>query len=130
VRAAFAAMAAAAPGSRSLRDAILREVGSNPGTLTAHLDGRGPTLVPAMAALVAEGQRRGELRDDEPPAALAAILVYGVLGALRLQHTGPPSRCRPRCTCSPNASSSTGCAPAPDSVGLVHPSPRRRRFGS
>ncbi len=89
VRAAFAAMAAAAPRSPALRAAILREVGSNPGTLTVYLDGRAPTLVPAMAALIAHGQRRGAIRDDEPAAALAAILVYGVLGAARRHHTGP-----------------------------------------
>jgi hypothetical protein len=62
----------------------------NPGTLGAYLDGRAPTLVPAMAELVEEGQHRGEIRADQAAAALATILVYGVFAANRRQRVGPP----------------------------------------
>jgi hypothetical protein len=41
-----------------------------------------------MARLISEGQRRGEVRDDEPAESLAAILVYGVLGAGRRARSG------------------------------------------
>lgn len=90
VDAAFAALLEAAPRSRPLRIAVLREVNENPGTLGAYLDGRAPTLVPAMAELIEEGQRRGEIRADQPAAALATILVYGVFAANRRQRVGPP----------------------------------------
>ncbi len=88
--AAFGTWLRAAPADRALRAAVLAEIAAEPGVLTVHLDGRAPTLVPAMAALMAEGQRRGEIRSDEPPEALATILVYGVLGAARRARAGPP----------------------------------------
>jgi TetR/AcrR family fatty acid metabolism transcriptional regulator len=89
VAAAFTALGTAAPPSTRLRAAVFHEIDANPGTLTAYLDGRAPTFVPAMARLISEGQRRGEVRGDEPAESLAAILVYGVLGATRRAQSGP-----------------------------------------
>jgi AcrR family transcriptional regulator len=89
VASAFAAIVRAAPPSTRLQAAVFHEIDTNPGALTDYLDGRVPTFVPAMARLISEGQRRGEVRDDEPAEALAAILVYGVLGAARRARSGP-----------------------------------------
>jgi AcrR family transcriptional regulator len=89
VGSAFDSIVHAAPPSTRLRAAVFHEIDTNPGALTDYLDGRAPTFVPAMARLIGEGQYRGEVRDDEPAESLAAILVYGVLGAARRARAGP-----------------------------------------
>jgi hypothetical protein len=42
-----------------------------------------PPPVTATAAVLAEGQLRGEIRTDEPAESLAVIVVYAVLFAAR-----------------------------------------------
>jgi hypothetical protein len=47
--------------------------------------------VPATAAVLAQGQLRGEIRADEPPESLADIVYYAVLfGARRGTTIGRP----------------------------------------
>ena len=87
--AAFAAQFAAAvrlTGSSALRGKLLMYVISHPGSLTAYLtEGDDELLppIPATTALIAEAQRRGEIRADEPAESLAVIVVYGVLFSAR-----------------------------------------------
>jgi TetR/AcrR family transcriptional regulator, fatty acid metabolism regulator protein len=78
----FQAMGAAArqvSASQPLRGAMLRQVINHPGRLTAFLGDETAAPVPATAAVMAEGQRRGEVRADQPAAALAIILLYSVV---------------------------------------------------
>jgi AcrR family transcriptional regulator len=79
---AFLAMGRAAgqvTSSHSLRGAMMRHVLSHPGLLTDYLDGEVLPPVPATAQVIADGQRRGEIRADEPAEALAVIVLYAVL---------------------------------------------------
>jgi len=79
---AFLAMGRAAgqvTSSRPLRGAMMRHVLSHPGLLTDYLDGVVLPPVPATAQVIADGQRRGEIRADEPAEALAVIVLYAVL---------------------------------------------------
>jgi TetR/AcrR family fatty acid metabolism transcriptional regulator len=72
--------------SAALRGKMLEYVLSHPGSLTAYLaDGNDDLLppVPATTAVLAEGQRRGEIRADEPAESLAVILLYSVLFSAR-----------------------------------------------
>lgn len=87
---AFVAMgraAVAATDSSALRGKVLHYVLNHPGRLTAYLsdeaDGDVLPPVPATTALLADGQRRGEIRDDEPAESLAVILLYAVLFSSR-----------------------------------------------
>lgn len=86
---AFAAMrqaALAATDSSALRGKLLMYVLSHPGRLTAFLsDDDADVLppIPATTALLADGQRRGDIRDDEPAESLAVILLYAVLFSSR-----------------------------------------------
>lgn len=86
---AFAAMrhaATTATDSSALRGKVLLYVISHPGNLTAYLsDGDTDVLapIPATTALLADAQRRGEIRDDEPAESLAVILLYAVLFSSR-----------------------------------------------
>lgn len=86
---AFAAMrhaATMATDSSALRGKVLLYVISHPGNLTAYLsDGDTDLLapIPATTALLADAQRRGEIRDDEPAESLAVILLYAVLFSSR-----------------------------------------------
>ena len=66
-----------------LRSAVLRYAGSLPGRLSAVLDEETPTPVQAAAEIIAEGQRRGEIRADQPSESLAVVLCYAVLSASR-----------------------------------------------
>jgi AcrR family transcriptional regulator len=87
--AAFAAMSQAAleaTSSSALRGKLLQYVLSHPGSLMAYLSESDPDVlppVPATTALLADGQRRGEIRDDEPAESLAVILLYAVLFSAR-----------------------------------------------
>src|SRR5581483_5412277 len=87
--AAFAAQFEAAvrlAGSGALRGKLLMYVLDHPGSLTAYLADSDADLlppIPATTALLAEAQRRGELRTDEPAESLAVIVVYGVLFSAR-----------------------------------------------
>ncbi len=82
---AFAEMGRAAgqiTESVALRGRMLMYVLSHPGSLTAYLAEWDDELlppVPATTAVLAEGQRRGEIRTDEPAESLAVILLYSVL---------------------------------------------------
>jgi AcrR family transcriptional regulator len=81
---AFLAMFRAAgqvTSSHALRGAMLRHVLSHPGLLTAYLGEEVLPPVPATTQVIAEGQRRGEIRTDEPAEALAVIVLYAVLFA-------------------------------------------------
>ena len=52
---------------------------------------RGQRTVAATAAVLAQGQLRGEIRADEPPETLAVILLHAVLfGARRGATIGRP----------------------------------------
>jgi TetR/AcrR family transcriptional regulator, fatty acid metabolism regulator protein len=79
---AFLAMGRAAgqvTSSRPLRGAMMRHVLSHPGLLTAYLGDEVLAPVPATTQVIAEGQRQGEIRADEPAEALAVIVLYAVL---------------------------------------------------
>jgi TetR/AcrR family transcriptional regulator, transcriptional repressor for nem operon len=81
---AFTAMfgaAVAASGSHALRGAMMRQVLSHPGLLTAYLGEDVPPPVRVTAEVIAAGQRRGEVRADEPAEALGVIVLYAVLFA-------------------------------------------------
>lgn len=87
---AFRAMretAFTATDSSALRTQMLTQVLGRPGRLTAVL---GEDVVPPVAAtsvVMAEGQRRGEVRSDEPAEALAVIVLYSVLFTARRDAT-------------------------------------------
>ncbi len=64
------------PRSELVRSALVREIVSNPGRMTVFLADRGQASWGELTSrLLAEGQRRGELRDDYPPRALASVLL-------------------------------------------------------
>ncbi|MGH3165437.1 MAG: hypothetical protein ACRDN0_06030 [Trebonia sp.] len=66
-----------------LRGAVLRHVVNHPGRLAAILDEETPSPVQAASEVIAEGQRRGEIRTDQPAESLAVVLCYSVLFATR-----------------------------------------------
>jgi AcrR family transcriptional regulator len=66
-----------------LRSAILRHVANHPGRLSAVLGESTPTPVQAVTEVIAEGQRHGEVRTDQPAESLAVVLCYSVLSANR-----------------------------------------------
>jgi AcrR family transcriptional regulator len=83
---AFSAMSRAAvevTPSTALRGKMMLYVLGHPGRLTEFLGEDVAPPVPATVAVLAEGQLRGEVRADEPPEALAVILLYAVLFAAR-----------------------------------------------
>jgi hypothetical protein len=92
--AVFGAMSRAAgevTSSAGLRGRMMLYVLGHPGRLTEFLGDDIAPPVAATAAVLAEGQLRGEIRLDEPPEALAVILLYAVLfGARRGATIGRP----------------------------------------
>lgn len=83
---AFAALVRAArevAAPMPLRTAVLRHAADHPGRLSAVLDEESPSPVQAATEVIAEGQRRGEIRADQPAEALAVVLCYSVLSATR-----------------------------------------------
>jgi TetR/AcrR family transcriptional regulator, fatty acid metabolism regulator protein len=92
--AAFAAMfraAAEVTPSGPLRGKMMLYVLAHPGRLTEFLGDDVAPPVPATAAVIAEGQLRGEVRPDEPAESLAVIVMYAVLfGARRGATIGRP----------------------------------------
>ena len=83
---AFAAMSRTAvevTPSSALRGRMMLYVLGHPGRLTELLGDDVAPPVPATAAVLAEGQLRGEIRTDEPAESLAVILMYAVLFAAR-----------------------------------------------
>ena len=92
--AAFTALFRAAvevTASAPLRGRMMLYVLGHPGHLTEFLGEDVSPPVPATAAVLAEGQLRGEIRDDEPAESLAVILLYAVLfGARRGAAIGRP----------------------------------------
>lgn len=91
---AFTAMARAATDvtpSSVLRGRMMLYVLAHPGRLTDFLGEEVMPPVPATTAVLAEGQLRGEIRDDEPAESLAVIVLYAVLfGARRGTAIGRP----------------------------------------
>jgi AcrR family transcriptional regulator len=91
---AFNAMSQAAgevTPSAALRGRMMLFVLGHPGRLTEFLGEEVLAPVPATTAVLAEGQLRGEIRDDEPAESLAVILLYAVLfGARRGVAIGRP----------------------------------------
>jgi AcrR family transcriptional regulator len=82
--------AASVTSSVSLRGKLLMYVMSNPGRLTAFFqdsDDGVPSPVQATTAVIAAGQRRGEIRADEPAESLAVIVLYAVLFSARRAET-------------------------------------------
>jgi AcrR family transcriptional regulator len=92
--AAFSALFRAAvevTSSGALRDRMMLYVLGHPGRLTEFLGDDVAPPVAATAAVLAEGQLRGEIRPDEPAESLAVILLYAVLfGARRGATIGRP----------------------------------------
>jgi hypothetical protein len=76
---AMFAAAVAVTGSRALRGAMVRQVLSNPGVLTAYLGDEVLPPVRVTEEVIVAGQRRGEVRADEPAEALGVIVLYAVL---------------------------------------------------
>jgi AcrR family transcriptional regulator len=99
LRQAFEALfgaAVAVAGARPLRGAMLNQVVNHPGRLTAYLGDDVPTPVRATTEVLAEGQRSGEIRADEPAEALAVIVLYAVLFSTRRSATlGRPAGSSP-----------------------------------
>lgn len=82
--------------SGPLRGALLRQVVNRPGRLTAYLGDDVLPPVRATAEVMLEGQRRGEIQDDEPAEALAVIVLYAVLfSTLRDARLGRPTGSSP-----------------------------------
>jgi AcrR family transcriptional regulator len=87
--AGFAAMFAAAvrvTPSGPLRGKLQMYVLNHPGSLTSFLADDDSELlapIPATTAVLAEGQRRGEIRADEPAESLAVIVMYAVMFSAR-----------------------------------------------
>jgi AcrR family transcriptional regulator len=84
----FAAMRVAAlalTDSAPLRTQMISYVTSHPGRLSAVLGDDAVPPVAATTAVMAEGQRRGEVRTDEPAEAFAVIVLYSVLFTARRQ---------------------------------------------
>jgi AcrR family transcriptional regulator len=82
--------------SRPLRGAMLRQVINQPGLLTAYLGDDVPPPVRVTTDVLAAGQRRGEIRADEPAESLAVIVLYAVLfAALRGASLGRPASSSP-----------------------------------
>jgi len=69
--------------SAALRGKMLLYVLGHPGRLTEFLGEDIAPPVAATTAALAEGQIRGEIRDDEPPESLAVIVLYAVLFSAR-----------------------------------------------
>ena len=66
----------AGPRSPVIIRALLRDIVTNPGRMTAFLADRGlPSWMDSATQLLAEGQRRGEVRSDYPARALAAVVL-------------------------------------------------------
>lgn len=83
---AFAALFRSAQdvaGPLPLQGAILRYVVDHPGRLTAFLAETTPPPVQVAAEVITEGQRRGEVRSDQPAEALAVVLLYAVMFSTR-----------------------------------------------
>jgi TetR/AcrR family fatty acid metabolism transcriptional regulator len=93
---AMSEAAFAATGSAPLRSQMIPYVMQHPGRLTAVLGDDVTPPVAATAVVLAEGQRRGEIRTDEPAEALAVIVLYSVLfSARRGAAIGRPPDARP-----------------------------------
>ena len=92
--AAFAALFGAARAvtpSAGLQGRMMLYVLGHPGRLTEFLGEDVLPPVPATAAVLAQGQLRGEIRADEPAESLAVIVLYAVLfGARRGATIGRP----------------------------------------
>jgi hypothetical protein len=58
---------------------MVRQVLSNPGMLTAYLGDEVLPPVQVTEEVIGVGQRRGEVRADEPAEALGVIVLYAVL---------------------------------------------------
>jgi TetR/AcrR family transcriptional regulator, transcriptional repressor for nem operon len=83
---AFAAMFAVsveASSSAALRGRMLLYTMAHPGRLTEFLGEDVAPPVAATTAVIAAGQRRGEIRADEPAESLAIIVLYAVLFSAR-----------------------------------------------
>lgn len=78
---AFGALRRAAPRPGPLRDAIMAGIANQPERLSDHLGENVPNPVLALSEVLEAGQRRGEIREDEPAEALAAVLVHATIAA-------------------------------------------------
>jgi AcrR family transcriptional regulator len=76
---AFAALRRAAPRPGPIRNAIMQGITNDPARLSDHLGTEIPNPVLALSEVLAAGQRRGEIREDEPAESLAAVLVHAVI---------------------------------------------------
>lgn len=72
-----------ASSSGALRGRMLLYTMSHPGRLTEFLGEDVAPPVAATTAVIAAGQRRGEIRADEPAESLAIIVLYAVLFSAR-----------------------------------------------
>jgi len=74
--AALCAVREVSPPSGTIRLALLRDIIKYPGRMTAFLADRDqPSWMDSTTRLLAEGQRRGEVRGDYPARAMAAVLL-------------------------------------------------------
>jgi AcrR family transcriptional regulator len=88
--------ALAVTDSAPLRGQMLPYIMNHPGRLTAVLEDDVATPMAATTAVLAEGQRRGEVRAEESAEALAVIVLYAVLfSARRGSAIGRPPGARP-----------------------------------
>jgi AcrR family transcriptional regulator len=82
----------AAPSSPAVQAALMRDIVNHPGRMTACLADRGiPPWMESATRLLAEGQRRGEIRADYPARAMAVVLMQAwAMSANRENALGRP----------------------------------------
>ena len=90
-RSSLRAASDAASGPR-VRSALLADIVSNPGRMTAYLADRGlPSWMDSATRMLAAGQQRGEIRSDYPARALAAVVLQAwAMSAHREKALGRP----------------------------------------
>jgi len=78
---AFMALRDAAPPPGPIRNAIMAGITNEPGRLSDHLGDDIPNPVLILGKVLEAGQRRGEIRADQPAESLAAVLVHAVIAS-------------------------------------------------
>ncbi|HEX6115749.1 MAG TPA: TetR/AcrR family transcriptional regulator [Solirubrobacterales bacterium] len=74
---------------KAVHGAVLREINANPLRFAAMLDEGQVPIVGIVGMLLAEGQERGEVRDDADPYSLGAVLAGGTVFPVMQTAFGP-----------------------------------------
>jgi AcrR family transcriptional regulator len=78
---AFQALRDNAPPPGPIRNAVMAGIANEPGRLSDHLGDDIPNPVLILGQVLAAGQRRGEIRADQPAESLAAVLLHAVIAS-------------------------------------------------